>query len=280
MAARPVVAPWPIIQEAVMSVRSRALALLGGLGLTVSTLAVARPLPQDPSQPPRPGLTAQQSKQAVELVKGAMKQIRQQTEGAEEPQADRREYIVNVELLGDKGENRPRAAGKPKSNEPAGKQPGAAAAANPRAVVTSYRYFDDTTMFSTVDLKTGRVVEVQTGQHVPTPLSDGEFDEAVAMARERSDEVKRLYERFKDQLSVYGQFSQFVVEGDPRRHRVVHLNYRVGKRDLSYPRPQVDLTTRRVTLPAPEADPNAPAPPPRGNGAPGAGGNGGGNRND
>lgn len=259
MAACPVVAPWPIIQEADMSVRSRTLALLGGLGLTVGTLAVSRPATEDPSQRPRPGLTAQQSKQAVELARGAMKQIRQQTEGAEDPQADRREYIVNVELLSDKGENRPKGAGKPKSDGPAGGE--AAAAANPRAVVTSYRYFDDTTMFATVDLKTGRVVEVQTGQHVPTPLSDGEFLEAVAMAKERSDEVRRLHERFKDQLSVYGQFSQFVVEGDTRRHRVVHLNYRVGKRDLSYPRPQVDLTTRRVTVPAPEADPNAPAPP-------------------
>ncbi len=130
------------------------------------------------------------------------------------------------------------------------------------AVVTSYRYFDDTTMFSTVDLKSGRVVEVQTGQHVPTPLSDGEFDAAVALAKERSDEVRKLYQRFGDQLSVYGQFSQFVVKDDSRRHRVVHLNYRVGKRDLSYPRPQVDLTTRSVTLPDPEVDPSAPAPAP------------------
>lgn len=264
-----------------MSGRSRTLALLGGLGLTVGTLAVARPAPQDGAQRPRPGLTAQQSKQAVELVKDAMKQIRRQTEGAEAPQADRREFIVNVELLNDKGENRSDRAGKPKPNESAGSEAGAATAANPRAVVTSYRYFDDITMFSTVDLKTGRVLEVQTAQHVPTPLSDGEFDEAVAMAKERSDEVKRLYERFGKELSVYGQFSQFVAEGDVRRHRVVHLNYRVGKRDLSYPRPQVDLTTRRVTLPAPEADPDAPAPRHRtGNGAAGTGGNGGGNRND
>ncbi len=125
--------------------------------------------------------------------------------------------------------------------------------------MTSYRYFDDITVFSTVDLNTGKVVDVQAAQHVPTPLSDGEFDEAVDLAREKSDEVKRLYERFGDQLSVYPQFSQYVVRDDPRRHRVVHLNYRVGKRDLSYPRPQVDLTTRAVVVPAPEAEPKAPA---------------------
>ena len=52
--------------------------------------------------------------------------------------------------------------------------------------------------------------------------------------------------------------SQFTVKGDPRVHRVVYLNYRVGKRDLSYPRPQVDLTTREVSIPAPEPEPRRP----------------------
>ncbi len=42
-------------------------------------------------------------------------------------------------------------------------------------------------------------------------------------------------------------------KNDPRVHRVVHLTYRVGKRDLSYPRPQVDLTTRQVETPEPRA---------------------------
>ena len=126
----------------------------------------------------------------------------------------------------------------------------------PRAIVTSYRYFDDITVFSTVDLNTGRVVHVEAAQHLRTPLSQSEFEEAQEMARDKSDEVKRLYERFGDDLSVYPQFSQFTVKDDPRIHRVVHLNFRVGKRDLSYPRPQVDLTTRMVeTPPAPRPEP-------------------------
>ena len=111
--------------------------------------------------------------------------------------------------------------------------------------MTSYRYFDDITVFSTVDLATNRVVKVEAAQHLRTPLSQTEFDEAKEMAREKSAEVKQLYERFGDQLSVYPQFSQFTVKDDPRVHRVVHLTYRVGKRDLSYPRPQVDLTIAR-----------------------------------
>ena len=96
-----------------------------------------------------------------------------------------------------------------------------------------------------MDLKTNRVVKVEAAQHLRTPLSQSEFDQAQEMAREKSAEVKQLYERFGDQLSVYPQFSQFTVKDDPRVHRVVHLTYRVGKRDLSYPRPQVDLTIAR-----------------------------------
>ncbi|HKI17875.1 MAG TPA: hypothetical protein VKA15_08335, partial [Isosphaeraceae bacterium] len=128
-------------------------------------------------------------------------------------------------------------------------------AKGPRAVVTSYRYFDDITVFSVIDLGTGRVVDVQAAQHLRTPLSDDEFDEAQTLAREKSDEVKQLYERFGEAIRVDAQFSQFNVKDDPRVHRVVHLTYRVGKRELSYPRPQVDLTTREVETPAPEPQP-------------------------
>src|SRR5262249_10807428 len=159
------------------------------------------------------------------------------TEGATEPEADHREYVVNVELLDTKD-------GATRTEGESSKDKAAAKAAGPRAVVTSYRYFDDITVYSTIDLQTGRVVDVQAAQHLRTPLSDDEYEEAQAMVRAKSDEVKKLYEQYGDQVSVYPQFSQFTAKGDPRVHRVVHLNYRLGKRDLSYPRPQVDLTTR------------------------------------
>jgi hypothetical protein len=206
---------------------------------------------QPPSPSPRPGLTAQQTKQAVELAKGAMRELRKKTEGASEPDADQREYVVNVELL-------PRKDDEPSPVGDSPKIKTKTKALAPRAVVTSYRYFDDITFYATVDLTTGRVVDVQAAQHIPTPLSDSEFDEAVAVAREKSDEVKKLYETYGDQIKVYPQFSQYTVKDDPRLHRVVYLNYRVGKHDLSYPRPQVDLTNREVRIPAPEPDPNRP----------------------
>ena len=80
------------------------------------------------------------------------------------------------------------------------------------------------------------------------------------MAREKSDEVKQLYERFGDQLTCLPAVQPVHGQGRPRVHRVVHLTYRVGKRDLSYPRPQVDLTTREVETPGPEQPEPEPEP--------------------
>jgi len=115
-------------------------------------------------------------------------------------------------------------------------------------------------VFATVDLGTGRVVNLEAAQHLRTPLSDEEYEEAKALAKERSEQVKALFQKFGDKLSVYPQFSQFTVKDDPRIHRVIHLTYRVGTKDLSYPRPFIDLTTRQVATPEPEAFPK-PRPP-------------------
>ena len=220
--------------------------LLFALATCPGSGAGAQPPDSNPAENLRPGLTSRQTEQAIGLARSTMIDLRSKTEGASEPKADRREYVVNVERLDAKGED-----GTPKADAPKAARPA-------RAVVTSYRYYDDLTVFSTIDLESGKVVDVQAVQHLPTPLSDGEYDEAIRLAREGSDEVRRLYDQFGDRLTVYPQFSQFTLKGDPRRHRVVHLNYRVGKRDLSYPRPEVDLTTRRVEVPAPEAEPKAP----------------------
>ena len=238
-------------------------------GLIGAALASAPQKEQGPTRP-RPGLTAQQTKEALSLTRTAMTELRKKTEGATEPTADRREYIVGVELLaspGDEkrarednaGDEQDKATPEPEKKEdekgtdaektkPGDKPPG------PLAVVTWYRYFDDITVFSTVDLGKRQVVAVEALQHVRTPLSNDEFTEAQELARENSDEVKQLHERFGKQLTAYPQFSQFTNPDDPRVNRVVHLIYRVGKRDLSYPRPEVNLTTRKVEVPRPEAE--------------------------
>jgi hypothetical protein len=251
----------------------RRLPSAGVVTLGLVGLALASESGPDGTPPPRPGLTAQQTKEAVKLAQGAMVELRKKTEGASSPGADVREFVIGVELLSGSG-SAPGAAkdsttagsgeaSKPKTQEKekeAKKEKATGGVPGPRAVVTSYRYFDDITVFSTVDLKTNRVVKVEAAQHLRTPLSESEFDEAKELAREKSAEVKQLYERFGDQLSAYPQFSQFTLNNDPRVHRVVHLTYRVGKRDLSYPRPQVDLTSREVETPGPPQPEPAPRP--------------------
>jgi hypothetical protein len=250
--------------------------------LTVTAAFVAAALASDPQAKgptrPRPGLTAQQTKEAVGLTKGAMTELRKKTEGATDPAADRREYVVGVELLvsrddearsdsesstasGSETENTKSAPEKKEDEKGKDdeKRKTKVTAPGPLAVVTWYRYFDDITVFSTVDLGKGKVVAVEAVQHLRTPLSNSEFEEAQELARDQSDEVKQLFERFGKELSAYPQFSQYTLEDDPRVVRVVHLNYRVGKRELSYPRPEVNLTTRKVEVPRPDVE-NEPEP--------------------
>ncbi len=225
---------------------------------------------------PRPGLTAQQTRQAVDIARESLRELRKKTEGVAKPDIDRREYVVGVELLNTKEPETPTrpAQPKPKTEPQAGSaantpQTGGsekpitnppARARGPLALVTSYRYFDDITVFATVDLGAGRIVDLEAAQHLRTALSDEEFEDAKDLARLHSEEVKALYQKFGDKLSVNPQFSQFTVKDDPRIHRVIHLTYRVGTRDLSYPRPIVDLTTREVTTPAPEVFPKPRRP--------------------
>ncbi len=168
-----------------MSLRPRLSALIvSALGLIgVGAWAAAQGTPS-----PRPGLTAQQTRQAVDIARESLAELRKKTEGAAKPDVDRREYVVGVELLATKEpENQSKPAqpkaktgppeGSPGNTTKAGESEKAttkplAAVRGPLALVTSYRYFDDITVFATVDLGAGRVVNLEAAQHLRTALSD------------------------------------------------------------------------------------------------------------
>jgi hypothetical protein len=191
---------------------------------------------------PRAGLTARQSEQAIKIATGTLRELREKAEDAKRPDIDKREFVVGVERLSDKAAAAVDEAAKA----------GAAPAKTAKALVTAYRYFDDTTVFAVIDLETGKTVKVETKQHLRTALSEQEYKEAQALAIVQSDEVKKLYERYRKRLEVYPQYSQYVPRNEDRVHRVVHLHYRVDGHDLSVPKPMVDLTTRRVEVRGPD----------------------------
>ena len=142
---------------------------------------------------------------------------------------DDRTYFVHAEMLHDKS-----------------------APLERRALVEHYRYEGDVTITSIVDLgPAARVLDVRTAEHVPTSLSNEEFEQArsLALADPRvAQAIAPARERIVIEPLPLGTTNR---EDRFFGHRVVRLLFRVGADYLARPIVFVDLTDRRVLVEEP-----------------------------
>lgn len=114
-----------------------------------------------------------------------------------------------------------------------------------RALVSHYRYRGDVTLLTEVDLKSRSVVRQESLAHVPTPLSNEEFERAKQLAL-ADPEVLQAIAAHRNRLKIEPLVSR-ASEGDSLYgHRVVRLLFRVGVDYLTRPIVHVDLTAGRV----------------------------------
>jgi hypothetical protein len=119
-------------------------------------------------------------------------------------------------------------------------------------VVSHYRYRNDEVIRSTVDLKTRKVLKVETFAHLPTPLSEEEFAEAKKLAFDEKQEAgKKLAAALKpygDKLRIEPLLPRVGKDDKAFGHRLVNLVFHAGTTYLTSPRVIVDLTTREVKV--------------------------------
>jgi hypothetical protein len=127
--------------------------------------------------------------------------------------------------------------------------PDSRAGTNMRQVmVQHYRYRNDETILTTVDLNRLAVLDVETVPHLPTALAKEELDRAERLARQ-DVRLRTAFNKPGRTLVVEGRPIQAINAQEPLfGHRVVHLLLRHGADYLSTPRVLVDLTTETVSL--------------------------------
>jgi hypothetical protein len=114
--------------------------------------------------------------------------------------------------------------------------------------VRHYRYSDDTTIVSLVDVRSGRVEEAVELPHAPVALTEAELAEArsLALADRR---VARALGRYRERLVVEPLVVRTSDPSDPWfGRRVVRLLFRVGADYVSEPVVFVDLSRREVII--------------------------------
>jgi hypothetical protein len=115
-----------------------------------------------------------------------------------------------------------------------------------QVIVHHYRYRDDVTILTTIDLNRVEVLGAETIAHFPTAFSPEELARAERLAR--SDErLRPIFEMPQRHLRVEGRPIQFASSHEPLfGRRVVHLLLREGNTYLTSPRVLVDLSAEAV----------------------------------
>ena len=124
--------------------------------------------------------------------------------------------------------------------------------------MTSYRYFDDITVFSTVDLEPAGSSRSRPPSICATPLSQSEFEEARRWPAKKATRSSGSTSDSATSSSVYPQFSQFTVKDDPRdpSRRSPELPGGQARPQLSAsPGRPDDAARSRLRLPRPEPRP-------------------------
>ena len=117
-----------------------------------------------------------------------------------------------------------------------------------QVIVQHYRYRNDETILTTVDLNRLEVLQVEAIAHFPTAFAREELDRAERMAR-GDLRLQTVFNKPGRTLVVEGRPIQASNVREPLfGHRVVHLLLRHGNDYLDSPRVLVDLTTEAVLL--------------------------------
>jgi Cu2+-containing amine oxidase len=117
-----------------------------------------------------------------------------------------------------------------------------------KVLITHYQTEGDLTILTTVNLAKGAAESVETIPHLPTSLSEEEFNMAREMGLAEPS-VKKALGKDIAKVVVEALSLRTMDEKDPIfGHRVVRLLFRIGRNYLDQPVVVVDLTTRKVTV--------------------------------
>jgi hypothetical protein len=116
-----------------------------------------------------------------------------------------------------------------------------------RAMVMRYDYATGVTTRTTVDLGTGRALDVRADTNYPTPLAKEELDQAIALARQKVSAFDDILKAARPEDVSISHLSP--LDNDPQSatygHRLVYLWVSRPRRSEQI---LVDLSTNEVIL--------------------------------